>query len=125
MRTLIIDSDKILSSVYKTYLEYFGHVVDLADDGQVAIDLIDKAKPDIILLEIQLKKHSGFEFLYELRSYPEWNEIPVILCTLLNKSELSLSLVHLEHFGVVDILYKPTLRLNELAYVLENKLSVA
>ena len=76
---LIVEPDVVLAKSYQKALESLNYVVYLANSAQNAINQVDKNKIDLIILEIQLIDHSGIEFLYELRSYPEWDNIRIII----------------------------------------------
>ncbi len=89
---LLVEADKILSKVYSEALGANGYEVRVASSAQKAINLIDEFKPHIIILEPQLSNHSGVEFLYELRSYKDLQDIPVIILSNIPKIEFSTSL---------------------------------
>src|ERR1700733_7447717 len=76
---LLIEPDKSLAKTYHQALKQAGHKVVSVTSSQQAINSADKLAPDVVVLEIQLVGHSGIEFLYEFRSYPEWQSIPVIV----------------------------------------------
>jgi DNA-binding response OmpR family regulator len=76
---LLIEPDIVLANIYTKALTHEGYRVVVAGDAQAAISLADKSKPDLIIMEIQLVSHNGIEFIYELRSYPEWQDIPIII----------------------------------------------
>jgi len=62
-------------------------------------------------LELQLASHNGIEFLYELRSYNDWQSIPVIIHSLVPATAFTNIAPEL---GVVSYLYKPTTTLKKL-----------
>ncbi len=112
---LLVEPDYILGNEYKTGLERAGWNVIIAKSAQSAITAADKVYPDIVILEIQLIEHSGIEFLYEFRSYPEWQQIPVIIQTQVPPSEFFESWDLLKNeLGVVSYLYKPHVNLKKL-----------
>lgn len=80
MNVLLVEPDTKLAGMYKTALESAGHKVFWALDAQSAVHLADDSAPDLVVLEIQLTSHSGIEFLYEFRSYNEWQDIPDSYC---------------------------------------------
>jgi CheY-like chemotaxis protein len=43
--------------------------------------LCSTARPDVIILDLMMPKMDGFEFLNELRSRPNWRDIPVVVIT--------------------------------------------
>ncbi|HUD06562.1 MAG TPA: response regulator [Candidatus Saccharimonadales bacterium] len=121
-KILIIEPDYLLSKTYERYLTQQSFRVVLAGDAATAIKKLDKALVDVIVLELQLPGHSGFEFLHELRSYPEWLSIPVVINSVIPKTELQTKDLNSE-FGIVNYLYKPTTSLSELGYILGRHLS--
>jgi CheY-like chemotaxis protein len=49
--------------------------------GQVAVEALATAQPDVIILDLMMPKMDGFEFLDELRARPDWQNIPVVVIT--------------------------------------------
>jgi DNA-binding response OmpR family regulator len=124
-KILLIEPDHMLGDVYKDFLVNKNFEVILCNDGQKAIDAIDVKKPDLIILELQLTAHNGYEFLYELRSYTEWFSIPVIINSLIPRLRTKLDEESINNLGVVDYLYKPTTSLEKLMNSIENSISTA
>lgn len=122
---LLIEPDHALGEVYRNFLVNKDFNVILCNDGQKAIDAIDIEKPDIIIMELQLTAHNGYEFLYELRSYTEWFSIPVIINSLIPLSRTKLDKESIKNLGVVGYLYKPTTSLEKIYNVIENNISIA
>src|SRR5262249_28624021 len=58
-----------------------GWQVAEAENGQVAVESLSATKPDVIILDLMMPKMDGFELLDELRSRPDWQEIPVVVIT--------------------------------------------
>ena len=52
-----------------------------AENGEVAVEVLAAGRPDVIILDLMMPKMDGFEFLHELRSRPEWQDIPVVVVT--------------------------------------------
>lgn len=105
---LLVEPDRILSDIYKFSLNQAGYKVAVANNAQTAIVLADSIKPDLIILEIQLVEHSGIEFLYEFRSYIDWQNIPVIINTIVPPNEFKDSYnLLMNELGVKVYLYKP------------------
>lgn len=112
---LLVEPDRILAQTYKVALEKQKTLtVAVAHGAQMAIHLADLQTPDLILLEIQLPRHNGIEFLYELRSYPEWQSMPIILHTLVPLGHIEMSAEMIRTLGIVNHLYKPTTTLQQL-----------
>lgn len=105
---LLVEPDRILAGTFRQGFESEGYSVVMCAGAQSAIYAADEKRPDIVILELQLIGHSGIEFLYEFRSYPEWQEIPVVVHTQVPPSEFagSWSLLS-EELGVAGYFYKP------------------
>jgi DNA-binding response OmpR family regulator len=112
---LLLEPDKILAKTYSTALESAGHIVEYCVSAQTAVVFADNIRPDIVVVELQLVDHSGIEFLYEFRSYVDWQHIPVIILTNVPESEFSGSqlLLH-DDLNVQVYLYKPLTSLRKL-----------
>ncbi len=101
-------------------LEQAGHIVSIATGAQVAIDAADAQMPDVVLLELQLVAHSGIEFLYEFRSYAEWQMVPVIVLSHVPPTEFRQSAEVLkQQLGVQGYFYKPQTSLKKLLQIVE------
>lgn len=112
---LMLEPDAVLAQTYQKAFEHFGHTVRRSVSAQDAVFLVDGQEPDVILVEIQLTAHSGIEFLYELRSYAEWQHIPVIIHSCIPPSEFEESMELLRGMLKVSMyLYKPQTTLQTL-----------
>lgn len=112
---LMLEPDAILAKTYRRALEQAGYEVRRTVSAQDAVFLVDEKLPDVILVEIQLVAHSGVEFLYELRSYPEWQRIPVLIHSMIPPSEFEDSMELLRgRLNVSAYLYKPQTTLQSL-----------
>src|SRR5437868_5845607 len=83
-------------------------------EPQSAIAAADVKMPDIVILDLLLAGHSGAEFLYEFRSYPEWGEVPVIVFSNLPANEAKAYLDELDKLNIKNFFYKPTTSLTQL-----------
>lgn len=112
---LLIEPDRPLGKTYKAMLEADGLTVVVCTSAQAAITAADAVRPDIVVLELQLVNHSGIEFLYEFRSYTDWQEVPIIICTHVPSSEFAgARRLMRSDLGVAGYLYKPTMTLEKL-----------
>jgi len=67
MRVLIVEDEKSIREVLKLNLELENYEVDIAEDGQKAIDAIEDAYYDIIVLDLMLPKLNGMDVLEKIR----------------------------------------------------------
>jgi DNA-binding response OmpR family regulator len=122
---LLIEPDLVLAETYRQALLGADHQVVCCASAQAGIISADQNRPELIILEIQLIEHSGIEFLYELRSYADWQNIPVIIQTHVPPAEFNNSR-HLlrDQLGVRHYLYKPQTSLNQLLGAVHEHLPV-
>jgi len=119
MRILLIETDRFLARNIQRALKRAGHDSDWLIDLQTAINAADTSKPDAVILDLLLAGRSGIEFLYEFRSYPEWNEVPVIVYSNIPDSELRQGSEAFAQLGISHFLYKPATKLDELVSLAE------
>lgn len=120
---VIVEPDEQLARIYEQALAIDGHIVRRTSSAQEAIHAIDENCPNLVLLELQLVEHSGIEFLYELRSYPDWQQLPVILHTQVPPGEFADSWqLFKEQLGITTFLYKPRTRLSDLRLAVQTEL---
>lgn len=118
---LLLEPDSILADSYMQAFRYVGHEVRRAVSAQDAVFHVDELEPDVVVVELQLVAHSGIEFLYELRSYGEWQHIPVIIHSCVPPTEFQDSLELLrDKLGVRQYLYKPHTSLQTLLQTVVN-----
>ncbi|MHC9046007.1 PIG-L deacetylase family protein [Microbacterium saperdae] len=79
-RVLVVDDDPDVALLVKTVLERrAGCVVDLAADGQAAIERVAAVRPDLVITDIEMPGLSGLELLAELRRLIP--SVPVVVMT--------------------------------------------
>src|SRR5262249_16928339 len=86
-KVLLVDDDDVLRRGVRQALAPLGWQVSEAENGQVAFDMLEQARPDVIILDLMMPKIDGFEFLDQLRSRAEWQEIPVLVITAKDLTE--------------------------------------
>jgi len=103
-RILVVDDiEENLKVLSETLIEE-GFYPLQAKNGERAIQIAKKAKPDLILLDIKMPDMDGFETISALKADPETAEIPVIFISALNQIE---DKVRGFRAGAVDYVSKP------------------
>jgi len=80
-KVLLVDDDVEGREMMAHNLEKAGWVVSEAGNGQEALDIMDAAQPQLILLDLMMPVMDGFGFLSAMRARPDWQHIPVIVIT--------------------------------------------
>jgi twitching motility two-component system response regulator PilH len=86
MRTVLIAEDSSTQrEMMKDLLQSSGLAVNIATDGEQAVDMALLIVPDIVVLDVVMPKMNGYEVCRKLKSDPKTQNVPVILCS--SKSE--------------------------------------
>jgi DNA-binding response OmpR family regulator len=84
-KLLLVEDDMALRDIYSTRFLAEGYEVITASDGEQALTVAVKEKPDLILLDIMMPKISGFDVLDILRTTPETKNCKVVIMTALSQ----------------------------------------
>lgn len=117
---LIVEDDEWLAEQHVRTLSEAGIRADSVPHALAAIDSIDLAVPDALVLDVLLVGPNAFTLLHELQSHADLAGIPVILCT--NNAE-GLAEEDVEAYGVARVLDKATMLPEELAAAVKKVLS--
>ncbi len=80
-RVLLVEDDITTREMMRTLLDREGWQVEEAANGRLALERLQTAAPDLILLDLMMPEMDGFEFAHRLRERPEWQRIPVVVLT--------------------------------------------
>jgi DNA-binding response OmpR family regulator len=84
----IIEDDAAISVMYKLKLETEGFEVKIAENGKKGLELIEKMKPDLIMLDLMMPEMTGEEMLVELRKTEWGKDLKVIILTNISEDEV-------------------------------------
>ena len=86
-RVLVVDDEEARRKLFERVLTLEGYGVDLATNADDAIDRINEAPPDLILLDVHLEGMSGIELCGELRLIDELRLTPIVLVSAVYQTE--------------------------------------
>jgi len=98
---LIVDDEKRLVSLVESYLTQEGYRVSTAYNGREALTVVQKEKPDLIILDIMMPEMNGYDFM---RIHRTKHDTPIIMLTA--KVEDDDKIIGLE-LGADDYVVKP------------------
>ena len=78
---LVVDDEEDVRKYLAVILEDGGFEVQTAEDGNVALAMVEKRAPDLISLDLVMPEKSGQRFLFALRRNTQWSRIPVLIVT--------------------------------------------
>jgi two-component system, OmpR family, alkaline phosphatase synthesis response regulator PhoP len=76
---LIVEDDRSIALSLEYFLCQEGFQVAVVDDGKDVLPSLEGRRPDVILLDVMLPSHDGFELCQMIRARPEWETIPIII----------------------------------------------
>lgn len=86
-KILLVEDDSNLREIYGARLGAEGHEITSAKDGEEALAVAIKARPDLIISDVMMPKISGFDMLDILRSTSETKDVKIIMMTALSQDE--------------------------------------
>ena len=119
-KILIADDNQANCELLEAYLSDIDCSVEIACDGQQALDKVASFQPDLILLDVMMPKLSGFEVCQKLKEDPQTSKILVLMVTALNEPG---DIERGVRAGTNDFLSKPVNKV-ELIKRVENMLHV-
>lgn len=83
-KILIVEDDPFILEMYRAKLSLMGHQVLIAGDGLAGKQLVEKERPDLVVLDIIMPRMNGFQLLKTIRKKAEFKEIPILILTNLD-----------------------------------------
>ena len=80
-KILIVDDEPNIVISLEFLMQQGGYDIEIARDGQEALNKLSSFHPDLVLLDVMLPYMDGFEICQAIRQKPDWNHIKVILLT--------------------------------------------
>jgi CheY-like chemotaxis protein len=86
-KVMVVEDDAALREIYSIRITAEGYEVVSAGDGEEALAMAVREKPDLILSDVMMPKISGFDMLDILRATPETANIKVVMMTALSSDD--------------------------------------
>ncbi len=113
-KIMLVEDDNNLREIYEARLMAEGYEIVSARDGEEALAVAVREKPDLIISDVMMPKISGFDMLDILRSTPETKDAKVIMMTALSQAE---DKARAEKLGADRYLVKSQVTLEDVAKV--------
>ncbi len=115
----IVEDDQAISQMYRIKFEAEGYNVDTAENGVLGLELTEKMKPDIILLDLMMPEMTGGEMLAKLRKTAWGKNIKVIILTNMGEQEIP---QEVKDLGVSAIVLKADMTPRQVADLVKKQL---
>ncbi|KKR48710.1 MAG: Response regulator receiver protein [Candidatus Magasanikbacteria bacterium GW2011_GWC2_40_17] len=108
---LIVEDDEILLRALYLLFHNSGYTIASATDGDSALKMAQRLKPDLVLLDLLLPKMNGFDVLRDMKADPNLKNIPVVV--LSNLGDVS-DIEKAKGLGAFDYYVKANTELSSL-----------
>jgi DNA-binding response OmpR family regulator len=80
-RVLVVDDEPNIVMSLEFLMRRAGFEVQVARNGKEALDALEGAPPDLLLLDVMMPEFDGYEVCERVRARPDWNGTKVIMLT--------------------------------------------
>ena len=78
-QVLIADDEPNIVAALELLLQRNGYEVHVARNGDEALAMIEKLKPDLLLLDVMMPSRSGYDVCQRVREREDWRHIKVVM----------------------------------------------
>ncbi len=97
-KILIVDDEEGIRMLYSMELQDEGYEVITLPDGKDLLEVVDRERPDCIVLDIKMREYSGLDLLQQLRK--KYYDLPVILNSAYSSFKVDLKAVAADYYVV-------------------------
>jgi CheY-like chemotaxis protein len=109
---LIVEDDEVILRALYLAFHSGDYTIATATDGESALKITERLKPDVVLLDLLIPKMNGFEYLKNVKANPALAAIPVVVLSNLGDKE---DIEKAKNFGAADYFIKADTDLASLA----------
>lgn len=118
-KVLLVEDDNNLREIFEMRLQAEGYKTISASDGEEALVVAVKEKPDLVIADVMMPKLSGFEMVENMRAAPDLANVKVIMMTALGQAE---DRARGQKLGVIKYLVKSQVTLEDFVRVVREVL---
>ncbi|RMD59209.1 response regulator [Candidatus Parcubacteria bacterium] len=119
IKVLIVDDEIAITKALSLKLAKENFEVVVAHNGQEGVELAQKERPDVILMDIIMPKLDGLSAAKQIRNIKGWGEdVPIIMLTNLGDPE---NVAEAGKFGIFDYLVKTDWKLDDVVKFIYSK----
>ncbi|MFM6188820.1 MAG: response regulator transcription factor [Planktothrix sp.] len=86
-RLMLVDDDPNLVLLVRDYLEFRGYDVITAENGRVALEILEQELPDLMICDIMMPEMDGYTLVKQIREDPRTGSIPVLFLSAKGQSQ--------------------------------------
>ena len=115
----IVEDDQAISQMYRIKFEAEGYEVETAENGKLGLELIQKMRPNIVLLDLMMPVMTGGEVLAKLRKTEWGKDIKVVILTNMGEQEIP---EDVKKLGVSAVILKADITPRQVAELVKSHL---
>jgi len=119
-KVAIVEDDLAIAQMYRIKFESEGFEVETAENGKLGLELAEKMKPDIILLDLMMPEMTGDQTLKKIRATSWGKDIKVIILTNMGEQEAP---PILKELGVRRFIVKAEMTPRQVAEMVKKELA--
>ncbi|MDR1039373.1 MAG: response regulator [Deltaproteobacteria bacterium] len=97
-KILVVDDEAHIRMLYSEELGEDGYDVVTAENGKGLLELIEREKPDVVVLDIKMVDYNGLDLLQDIRN--KHYDLPVILCSAYDTFKDDMKSIAADHYVV-------------------------
>ena len=119
-KVAIVEDDPTIAQMYRFKFEADGYEVETAENGKLGLELVEKMKPDVILLDLMMPVMNGDEMLAKMRATAWGKDTKVVVLTNRGEQEVPETVRRL---GVRHVILKANMTPRQVAEVVKTELA--
>lgn len=120
VKIAIVEDDQAIAQMYRIKFEAEGYQVETAENGRLGLELLEKMKPDIVLLDLMMPEMNGDEMLTKLRATAWGKDMKVVILTNMGEQEIP---EQVKQMGVIAVILKADMTPRQVAELVKSKLA--
>lgn len=116
----IIEDDITIGQMYRIKFEGEGYQAETAENGKLGLELCEKMRPDIILLDLMMPEMNGDEMLEKMRKTTWGKNIKVVILTNMGEQEIP---KRVRELGVEAVILKTNMTPRQVEELVKKQLS--
>lgn len=121
IRVLIVDDEPDIVELLKYNLQSEGYDCLTAPNGEKALELVEKHKPDLILLDVMMPKMDGMEVCRKIKENPKLSDIFIIFLTARGEEYSEIAGFEMGADDYITKPIKPRLLMSRVKAILKRK----
>lgn len=86
-RILVAEDERDIRELINFTLMFAGHTVTLAANGAEAVEMVEKANPQLIMMDVRMPKLTGYEACRQIKTMDAYKHIPIVFLSAKGQDE--------------------------------------